>query len=246
MSDYSEAFDMPGPWWAAHGVTVYAYDQRGFGRAPSAGLWAGASTMRGDLDDFVDAAHAKHPGVPIFALGESMGGAVVLSALTSERPPRVDGIVLVAPAVWSRDDMPFYYALILWVGAHTIPSVHLSGEGLGVVASDNFPMLRKLAHDPLFQHDARIDQIYGLADLMDQARTAPQRLTSDPPILFLYGDQDQVIPRDPTLSVAAELAGRAQLIRYPNGYHMLLRDLKAESRWKDVLDWIGKVSGEWR
>ena len=31
MSDYSEAFDMPGPWWAFNGIAVYAYDQRGFG-----------------------------------------------------------------------------------------------------------------------------------------------------------------------------------------------------------------------
>src|SRR5262245_19583984 len=33
MSDYSNAFAMPGPWWAAHGITTYAYDQRGFGRS---------------------------------------------------------------------------------------------------------------------------------------------------------------------------------------------------------------------
>ncbi|MDE2013785.1 MAG: alpha/beta hydrolase, partial [Alphaproteobacteria bacterium] len=25
MSDYSEAFDMPGPYWAAQGITTFAY-----------------------------------------------------------------------------------------------------------------------------------------------------------------------------------------------------------------------------
>src|SRR5215469_12949470 len=53
MSDYSEAYDMPGPWWAAHGITVFAYDQRGFGAAPDPGVWAGADAMRSDLNDFV-------------------------------------------------------------------------------------------------------------------------------------------------------------------------------------------------
>ena len=91
MSDYSEAFDPPGPWWAAHGIETYAYDQRGFGRTPNAGVWAGADVMRQDLDDFVDAARAKYPGIPVYALGESMGGSVVLTALASERPPRVAG-----------------------------------------------------------------------------------------------------------------------------------------------------------
>src|ERR1700694_5608550 len=29
MSDYSNAFAIPAPWWADHGITTYAYDQRG-------------------------------------------------------------------------------------------------------------------------------------------------------------------------------------------------------------------------
>jgi len=108
MSDYSQAFDLPGPWWAAHGITVYAYDQRGFGAAPNAGLWPGTLSLCADLDDFVEAARAKFPRIPIYALGESMGGSVVLAAMASARPPRVDGVILVAPAVWSRNDMPAF------------------------------------------------------------------------------------------------------------------------------------------
>jgi alpha-beta hydrolase superfamily lysophospholipase len=244
MSDYSEAFDMPGPWWAAHGIEVYAYDQRGFGRAPDPGLWAGAATMRADLSDFVDTARAKYPGVPVYALGESMGGAVVLSSLADGHPPRIDGAILVAPAVWSRDDMPVSYNVALWLGAHTIPWKHLSGEGLKIWPSDNIAMLRKLSHDPVYQHDARIDQVYGLVDLMDEARNAPHAIAADPPILFLYGEKDQVIPREPTEDVVTGLTGHARVIRYPHGYHMLLRDLDGETVWKDVADWIGKTSAQ--
>src|ERR1700760_2578024 len=59
MSDYSEAFDMPGPYWAEHGITTLAFDQRGFGAAPDPGVWGGADAMRQDLRDAVDAARAK-------------------------------------------------------------------------------------------------------------------------------------------------------------------------------------------
>jgi alpha-beta hydrolase superfamily lysophospholipase len=242
MSDYSEAFDLPGPWWAAHGIEVYAYDQRGFGRAPDPGLWAGADTMRSDLADFVDAARAKYPGVPVYALGESMGGAVVLSSLASARPPHIDGAILVAPAVWSRDDMPVTYTAALWLGAHTLPWVHLSGEGLKIWPSDNIPMLRKLSRDPVYQHDARIDQVYGLVGLMDQARRAPARIAVDPPILLLYGDKDQVIPAPPTKAVITALGTHATVEEYPKGYHMLLRDLEGEKVWGDVAGWIGKAN----
>ena len=238
MSDYSEAFEMPAPWWAEHGITTVAYDQRGFGRAPDPGIWAGGEAMRRDLDDCVDAARAKFPGVPVYALGESMGGAIVLSALASERPPHVDGVILVAPAVWARDDMPLSYRIALWVAAHTMPWLHVSGNGLHIVPSDNIPMLRKLSRDPLFQHDARVDQVYGLVNVMDAAREAPAKLSDPPPILLLHGDKDQIIPLESTQGAIAALGAHAEDRHYPDGYHMLLRDLDAEAVWKDVDDWI--------
>ena len=242
MSDYSQAFDLPGPWWAAHGISVYAYDQRGFGAAANPGLWAGTSAMGADLADMVDALHAKFPRIPVYALGESMGGAVVLTALGSPNPPRVDGAILVAPAVWSRADMPLPYRIVLWVGARLVPGMHVSGEGLHILATDNIPVLRRLARDPLYQHSARVDQVYGLVNLMDEARRAPARMKEHAPILFLYGGNDQVIPAAPTEAAARELDGRTTIVRYPEGYHMLLRDLEAEPRWNDVLQWIGKTN----
>ena len=244
MSDYSEAFDMPAPWWAEHGITTYAYDQRGFGATPDPGVWAGSDAMRADLDDFIAAAHAKYPGVPVYALGESMGGAVVLSDLATPNPPHVDGAILVAPAVWSREDMPLSYRVVLWLTAHLLPGMHVSGNGLHIVACDNIAVLRQLARDPLFQHSARADQVYGLVNLMDDARKAPAKLATEdpPPILFLYGAHDQVIPAEPTKATVAELGARAEVHEDPNGYHMLLRDLDAENEWKEVADWIGKIS----
>ena len=241
MSDYSEAFDMPGPFWAEHGITTYAYDQRGFGAAPDPGLWAGGDAMRRDLSDFVDAVHAKYPNLPVYALGESMGGAVVLSSLASAHPPRVDGAILCAPAVWSREDMPLSYRVTLWLAAHTVPWLHVSGEGLKIWPSDNIEMLRKLSRDPLYQHSARADQVYGLVNLMDRARNTPAHLSGPPPILFLYGAHDQVIPPAPTRAVIAALGDRAQATRFPNGYHMLLRDLDAKTVWADIATWIDKT-----
>ena len=238
MSDYSEAFDMPGPWWAEHGITTIAYDQRGFGAAPNTGIWAGGDVMRRDLDDCVDAARAKFPGVPVYALGESMGGAEILSSLATERPPHVDGVILSAPAVYSRDDMPVPYRVVLWLGAHTIPWVHLSANGLHIVASDNIEELRKLSRDPLFQHDTRVDQVYGLVNMMDAAHDAPVKLSDPPPILFLHGDKDQLVPLESTHETLTALGNRADERRYPNGYHMLMRDLDRELVWKDITDWI--------
>ncbi|MGZ5931497.1 MAG: alpha/beta hydrolase [Rhizomicrobium sp.] len=238
MSDYSNAFAMPGEWWAKQGITTLAYDQRGFGQSEHPGLWAGGDALRRDLDDAVGAARLRYPGVPVFALGESMGGAVVLSALAMGDAPKADGVILVAPAVWSRADMPLSYRAALWMTAHTLPWLHVSGSGLKIWPSDNIAMMRALSRDPLFQHETRTDAVYGLVNLMDEARHAPEHLNGAPPILFLYGKNDQVIPKEPTEAVVAALGDRAEVHRYDHGYHMLLRGLDAQTVWQDAASWI--------
>ncbi len=150
---------------------------------------------------------------------------------------------MVAPAVWSREDMPITYRVALWLTAHTMPWLELSGKGLKIWPSDNIEMLRKISRDPLFQKKTRADAIWGLVGLMDDARKAPERLQSTPPILFLYGAKDQIIPREPTEAVIKDLGTRAEVHKYPNGYHMLLRDLDGPGIWKDVANWtVSKAS----
>jgi len=240
MSDYGNGFALPGEAWAGRNILTLAYDQRGFGGAPNPGLWAGAEAMRADLRDAVAAAHARWPGVPVFALGESMGGAVVLTAL--EQPLDVKGVILVAPAVWSRGDMPLLYRVALFFAAHFLPGLVLSNSAASHVVtiypSDNIEMLRAMGRDPLVQHKTRADAVFGLTNLMDEARTAPQRITPSPPLLFTYGAKDQVIPAPPTEAVIAALGSRAEVRHYDNGYHMLLRGLDRARPEADIASWI--------
>ena len=68
----------------------------------------------------------------------------------------------------------------------------------------------------------RADVLYGLVNLMGEARQAPSHLISSVPILYLHGEKDQVIPPAPAKATIAELGARAELREYPDGYHMLL------------------------
>ena len=243
MSDYSNAFDMPAKQWAASGIATMAFDQRGFGAGPNPGLWAGGDVMRADFFDFVAAARARYPGLPVFALGESMGGAVLLSALTESDAPHLDGVILVAPAVWSRGDMPLSYRVALYLAAHLMPGLILSNNAASrvvtIIPSDNIALLRALARDPLFQKQTRADALFGLVNLMDEARAAPKKLPPDiPPILLMTGKKDQIIPQDATAGLIADLRARAHVRRYDQGYHMLLRDLDGPQVNKDLGDWV--------
>ncbi len=239
FNDYSNAFENPGQIFAAMGLAVYAYDQRGFGEAPHRGLWAGSGVLTGDLADASRALRQRHPGKPLYLLGESMGGAVILAAYNSPNRPDADGVILSAPAVWARATMPWYQRTALWISARAIPWARFSGSGLKIQASDNIDMLRGLGRDPLVIKGTRVDAIHGLVDLMDQALAAAPAL--DAPALLLYGEKDEIVPREPTLELWANLPSarraRQRLALYSNGWHMLLRDLDAGVVLADILQW---------
>lgn len=237
FNDYSHAFSLPAVWWQEQGITTIAYDQRGFGEAPNVGIWPGRDLLIRDLAEMVREVRHRYPGTPLYLLGESMGGAVVMNALSEADFPSVDGAILSAPAVWGWKAMNPFYRLILWSAAHSFPTVTLTGEGTGIQASDNIEILRALSADPLFIKKTRIDAIYGLVDLMDDAYDAAPALR-EVPILLLYGARDELVPLEPVAKIAAELPKSAAIVYYENGWHMLMRDLQGPLVWRDVADWI--------
>jgi alpha-beta hydrolase superfamily lysophospholipase len=240
FNDYSRAFKAPGEWWASRGIATYAYDQRGFGETPHRGLWAGSETLVGDLRTAARLLRARYPGTPLYLLGDSMGGAVVLVALTGADPPEVDGAILVAPAVWARSQMPFYMRAALWVAARLVPWAEVTGEGVDVQASDNIERLREMGRDPLFIKSTRIGTLEGLTDLMGEALDGGDRLHA--PALLLYGEKDEIIPRKPTMALWRRLPNgpdaQQRPALYADGWHMLLQDLGAERVLTDIAAWI--------
>ncbi len=240
FNDYSAFFETPATFLKSRGIASYAYDQRGFGGTLFHGRWFSTAQYRMDARDFTRAVSEKYPGVPLYVLGESMGGAVAMTMLAEHDTPWIQGAILSAPAVWGRQSMPWYQNSALWLAAHTIPSVPLSGRGLNIKPSDNIKMLIALGRDPLVIKGTRVDTISGLVDLMSEALTASANFNARS--LILYGERDEIVRAGPTRMMLERLPPdhpkRRMFAVYPGGYHMLLRDLDAETIWSDIAHWL--------
>ncbi|MGB6085441.1 serine aminopeptidase domain-containing protein, partial [Parvibaculum sp.] len=159
--------------------------------------------------------------------------------MTLVGPPEVDGLILVAPAVWGWKAMNDLYGAVLWMAARIAPSYTLTGRGLEIMPSDNIEMLRALGRDPLVIKETQIGTIYGLVNLMDSAYDAAPRIRV--PVLLLYGAKDEIVPAPAVEAVRrAMLAARTEVTNacYTEGYHMLLRDLQRETVWRDITSWV--------
>ena len=240
LNDYSNFIKDSVSFFNDEKLAVYSYDQRGFGESNTRSRWSGKEALSADLATFIMLVKETHPHLPIYILGDSMGGAVTIVTMAKKDPPKINGAILIAPAVWARSEMPFYQRWLLWIAAHTVPWKKVSGESLEITASDNIKMLRELGKDPLVIKETRIDVLYGLSNLMDEAYRSAESFRTNS--LILYGKKDEIIPETPVFEFYKRLPlrgqGKQQMILYENGYHMLLRDLQSEIVMKDIVAWI--------
>jgi len=237
MNDYSRMFELAGAWWARErSITTYAIDQRGFGRSPGFGTWPGAPALQADLRAAIAAVGRLHPDIPLIVVGHSMGAAVVLTAAATDRALLADGIVLAAPAVWGGAQLSPFYRLALNAAASVAPGKTLTGARAGRQATDNIEILRQMQADPLVIKETTMKSILGVVRIMGEAYAATGEVEGD--ILFIYGAKDEVIPQKALRKSSQRLGGDVEMQIYPEGWHLLFRDLQAEAVWRGVADWI--------
>ncbi len=235
MNDYANAFHMAAPWWAERGVRTYAYDQRGFGRSVGRGRWQNEEAMREDLRTAVRLARQRHPEAVLTVVGISMGGAVATTVFGSDNAPEIDRLILSGPGLRGWGAIPIVQRVALEISTRVRPGwVVVPPKGLvKIEPSDNIEMLQRTWSDPLMLRDNRIDQVHGVVTLMENAHKAANGLPE--PTLFLYGARDIVIPEKGVKRTTPRLPDHVRTAYYENGYHMLMRDLQAETVWQDQL-----------
>ena len=248
FNDHSKAFEP----LAQHlrrelGATVYAYDHRGFGANPTPGIWPGSDPLLSDLRQIATQLRQRHAGLPFTVVGESMGGAVVWVAASEPPGLQANQLVLKAPAVWGANSMPWYQRLSLKFMNAVAPDMTLTGRGvqsLGITPTNDPDVSRELSRDPLFIKATRINSLAGVTDLMGRA----QALTLTPPqrSLVLYGLRDRIIPPPPVcdwlthLNAAGASSTGLDFVIYPDGWHLLTRQLQTREVLRDMQHWIEK------
>lgn len=245
FNDHAGSFAVMAEALAPQGIATYAFDQRGFGLTDQRRIWPGHQRLTDDVRLLAALLRERHPEAPLYLLGKSMGAAVVLLTLADDPPPGLAGSVLVAPAVWGLDAMPWYQRASLWLGVRLIPSVSFSSNAvrrLGIRPTDDPEIMERLAQDPLILRSARVDTLHGVSETMDLALEAARRLPA--PALILYGDEDQVIPPEAICALLDRLpeqdddAPGWRLALYPEGYHMLTRYTRRERTEADLAAWL--------
>jgi len=239
MNDYANAFHLAAPVWAQQGVTTYAYDQRGFGRSPQRGIWGGRELMDEDLRTITALVRARYPKALIAVAGESMGGSVALESFASDRPPAADRLILMSPGVWGWSSQPLPNKTLLWLAARlTGPKIYTPPEWVTekIHPTDNREELIAMGRDPLMVWGARSDALYGLVSMMQRASEAAGK--APVPTFYLYGANDEIIPKKAARRAARQLKPTDRSAYYDKGWHLLTRDRQRAVVIADILAFL--------
>ena len=147
--------------------------------------------------------------------------------------------MLCAPAVWGWSTQYLPNVTALWIGARVAPDWNVEPPEFlvrRIKVTDNEAELRRMGRDPLMVWGARSDAIYGIVSLMQTAYRSTRGL--EIPVCYLYGFNDDIIPKSPTFLAASRLRPTDRTGYYRDGYHLLLNDLQAWRVWDDVEGFI--------
>ncbi len=236
LGDHSGLYPMVGEALRPRGIAVLAPDLRGNGRSPGQrGHIDGWTDLREDTGCLVRRTRAEYPKIPLFLLGNSLGGLVVLD-YALHHPEGIRGVVAVAPPL----------------GALGIPAALLA---LGRVLSRVWPRfsletgmdLRGLSRDPAVVEGVLADPLFhrrGTARLSTEvvriiARVQQNAQDFPVPLLVVHGGGDRMVPPEGSRRfVAAARQADKTLLEIPGAYHALLADLDRERVLAVIGDWI--------
>src|SRR5260221_3510563 len=101
-------------------------------------------------------------------------------------------------------------------------------------------MCRPHAADTLVIKKTHTEMLTGVGDVRSSALARARRLTVQ--TLVLYGEPDEIVPRDAVAEFVARLPAGARrnqhIALYSKGYHLLLRDLQAATVLSDIGAWM--------
>jgi acylglycerol lipase len=218
------------------GYAVYAPDHRGHGRSggPRA-LLDRMDNAVADLDSVVLQAASAHPGLPVFLLGHSMGGAVAL-CYAMRHQDRLAALALSAPlaALEAASPVVRVAAKVLSTLTPRLPVIAVDAS----LVSRDPAVVEAYNADPLVHHGKLPART--VAELAAAVQSFPEgvaRITV--PTLILYGTADGLCPPEGSVMVGERIGAADRTVKsYPGLYHEILNEPEQEQVMDDLCTWL--------
>ncbi|XP_065917776.1 monoglyceride lipase-like isoform X2 [Dysidea avara] len=215
---------------------VYSHDHVGHGQSEGARIHVdNYQTYVRDVMQHLEIIKTKHPDLPLFVIGESMGG--LITALTViERPQLLTGVVLSAPTILD-DRATSFQVTLLRIVACCLPHYEVLPEN-PYALSTLFEEVQERHNDPLVYH-------HGIKARWTMATINAQRLIQrrvpeiQIPFLTLHGTADLVVNISSSYFLMEHTKSEDKMIKvFEGSRHGIFHDKDQEQAKLVVLEWL--------
>lgn len=222
----SNSYEFFGKEQSKRGLAVYAIDVRGFGAWMSAKGKAQVNfnDCLTDIKQAAESIRAAHPGVPLYILGESMGGAIALRA-ASMYPDLIDGLISSVPA-GERFNQGRTSAKVFMNLLTGFNLANIGGDVLNA-ATQNQKLREKWQTDPLARLNLSPQELIQFQDFMNSNHDAAKKVT-DMPVLFVQGNGDQLVKPEGTWELFNDVAAKDKSFFAVPGEHLIFEEAQTQ------------------
>ena len=218
------------------GYAVYGFDLRGHGRSPGQRGFINAwSEFREDVHAFLKVVAQNEPNLPLFLMGHSLGGLIVLEyGLHYQEGLR--GVIASGPAVGKVGISPFLFSLASAL-SRVYPQFSL-GTGLDATAiSRDASVVESYKADRLVHSkgSARLATEFASAQEWTLDHAGDWRL----PLLILHGGADRLSSPEASRAFYERVTfPDKERIEYPGGFHEPHNDTLYPQATADLKRWL--------
>lgn len=224
----SDAYRNFGLRMSRRGVATYAIDVRGFGtwmKGKGTSELDFTGTIE-DVEDMIDDIRKLHPGLPVFLLGESMGGAIALR-VASLHPEMVSGLISAVPAGdrFQQKKQELRVAVRSLAGPGRQFNI---GSAIVEQATNNKVLAAVWESDPLNRMNLSPAQLMHFQRFMNENIEAARKIKTIP-VLVVQGTLDKLVRPEGTWQIFTALAiNDKALIAFPSE-HLIFEYTRAKS-----------------
>lgn len=220
------------------GCGLLAMDLRGHGRsAGQRGHVGSYDLLLADIAVLLDEAARRHPDLPRFLYGHSMGGNLVLNCAL-RRGDVLSGIIASAPMLRTAFDPPAWKDLLGRLMIRLWPAMPLR-SGLETEALSRDPeVVHAYREDPLV-HDRVTPRFL---EVLEAGRWTLQRAADlSLPLLLMHGDADRITSAQASVQFAARAGCGCTLQIWPGLYHEIHNEPEKGQVLSRVTEWLERV-----
>jgi alpha-beta hydrolase superfamily lysophospholipase len=233
---HARRYEVLGKACAAAGFYVCACDMRGFGRCYTDDTHKfcvgndckNKINVQKSYEDLVQVAtrmKKDHPGVPLFALGESLGTSLCIK-LAADHPELVDGLILSGPTVKINPLMYFHPSNML-AGAAAVfldPKFNIKMDSFVRNLVSNDPnIINEMREDPLCRKQLTIADLLNTDKFVNKTLKYAKDIKQDEHVLVIQDSQDRCMVPHAVTSLSKRIHSSDQTIRWLHAHgHLLL------------------------